>query len=171
MRLDRRYADSQRRTITAGIARRKQAIKQVTAVCLVGPEGPVPRFNGDNRGGMPVRVVINGDRKLDASKAVRAYANTQFYHRAIVLEHILVPSRQEATKLKSALDICLRGEQRDLGNDAMPPINQWRDVMGCWDDPDTRAVWWGLMLDAAQRDVTRSHGQRKPKSRPRRRRR
>jgi hypothetical protein len=185
--------EQERRAIVAGLARAArigEKFDKRIAVCLLGPERPYPRDFGDNRGALPVRIVIVSIRPhreksaenmkqrrrferrwgklprsdttftdakaitdLNKSDAVRKYANAQAYHQYVVLEHVCVPNRKEADRLKAALDACLHGQQKQLGND--DPLNQYRDVLGCWDDPDTRGIWWSLMLNAASdRDKT-----------------
>jgi hypothetical protein len=137
--------------VNVGVTRSARAAAsklELTAVCLVGTDKPIPRDFGDNRCGWPLRVVItkqarNAARKLDAHSP---------YHKFTVLESVNVPSRKHGDRLKLALDVCLLGEQQRQGNDTRPPRHKFRDVMGCWEDRSTRGLWWAALLTAATQE-------------------
>jgi hypothetical protein len=153
MRWDKQHVEANRKTIVAGLIRADRAAKEraaVVSVCLVGPEAPMPRFPGDNRGGWPVRVVLTTRHR----EAARKYDEHSPYHRFVVLERVNVENRVQADRLKAALDDCLLGEQSQQGNDTHKPRHKFRDVLGCWGDADTRGIWWAIMLDAALREVS-----------------
>jgi len=117
------------------------------AVCLIGPEHPIPRKAGDNLGGLPVRVVVTAKDRTAAKDDDLA----QPYHKFIVLECVHVESRVHGDRLKAALDEQLLGAQTELDNDQ--PRHRFRDVRGCFDDEYTRSIWWGIVLDSALREV------------------
>lgn len=119
------------------------------AVCLVGPKDPVPRYFGDNRGGRPCKIVVTKNDPKDAAKLTDLEAP---YHEYATQELVYVPSKAHGDRLKAAMDLCLLGEQGNLG-DACKPRRSFRDLYGCFDDPDTRAMWWSIMLDAALREL------------------
>lgn len=120
------------------------------AVCLIGPEHPIPRTFGDNRGGYPVRIVVTTKDRTAAKDDDLA----QPYHKFVVLELVHVNSREHGDRLKAAIDIQLLGAQADMDNEH--PRHRFRDVYGSFDDEQTRSIWWGIIIDAALREVKRS---------------
>lgn len=117
------------------------------SVCLIGWEGPRPRYFGDNAGCWPVRIVTTKKDK-DAAKE----ANIETPHvGVVVLEKVAVPTVEHAKRLKAALDLALLGEVDAKGNEALR--GSWRDMQGCWETGDDRAIWWGVILEDALRTV------------------
>jgi hypothetical protein len=117
------------------------------AVCLIGWEGPVPAYFGDNRGVWPCRITTTSKERTaakvdDLSSPVAKVA---------VLECVHVESQEHARRLKAALDQMLLGEVKFQGNESLR--HSWRDCNGFWHDEDTRGMWWGIVLAAALREV------------------
>lgn len=122
------------------------------AVCLIGlvprdGDTVIPRHMGDNRGTMPVRIVACKKERLAAQK----YDLGQPIHRVRVLEFVAVDTEAHAKRLKAALDEVLHGESNINDNDELR--HQWCDVLGCFTDEFSRAMWWGIVLDQALRMV------------------
>ena len=120
----------------------------IVAVCLIAPIKPKIRFYGDNRGGLPAKIKVTKGKPEDAAKDQDQHDP---YDEWATLEFVYVPSEEHGNRLKAALDGCLLGEQSQLGNEA--PRRSFRDLLGCFEDEQMRAMWWGIILDAALRDV------------------
>lgn len=117
----------------------------MVAVCLVGPVEIVPRKLGDNRGAMPVRVVVTAGRPEKAAKDLDL---AQPFVPWATLEHVMVDTREHGERLKAALETMLIGAQTEQDNDQ--PRHNFRDVVGVFDCDISRAMWWGEMVAAAQ---------------------
>lgn len=151
MKLSRDQAARQRAEVLTNTRSFRAAAKKAdyVAVCLIGPENPIPRRMGDNRGALPVRIVVTTKDRTAAKDDDLA----QPYHRFIVLEKVHVETREHGDRLKAAIDQQLVGAQREQDNDQ--PRHSFRDVFGCFDDENTRSMWWGILIDAALREVKR----------------
>lgn len=121
------------------------------AVCLIGWEGPRPRAFGDNMGIWPVKVTISKKEMMAAARSDLESPHTG----VIVLEYVLVATEVHAKRLKDALDEVLLGEQEGQQNDGLR--HRWRDVRGLFEENDDhqRAMWWGLVVEEAQRLLCR----------------
>lgn len=129
--------------------RAAQKREAMVAVCLIGWSEPGPRFFGDNRGGLPVRVVVTKREKTAAKDDDLA----QPYNHFTVLEWVHVDSKEHGDRLKAALDVMLIGEQSQQNNEQ--PRHKFRDVYGCFSDEWTRQMWWGILLEGAMTEVKR----------------
>lgn len=117
------------------------------SVCLIGWDGPRPRYFGDNSGCWPVRVVMTKREKTAAKSDDLSSPHVG----VVVLEWVAVPSDAHAKRLKAALDEALMGEVAAHGNAALR--HSWRDVAGAWEGEQDRAIWWGVLLEDALRRV------------------
>jgi hypothetical protein len=135
------------RLVNSHAFRAAEKKSSIVSVCLIGYEQPVPRYFGDNQGGLPVRVVVTSKERT----AAKDDDSAQPYHRFVVLESVHIESRAHGDRLKAALDNLLLGEQQ--AKDNKQPRHRFRDVVGCFDDVETRSMWWGILLAAALREV------------------
>lgn len=119
------------------------------SVCLIGYDGPVPLHFGDNRGAQPVRIAI-ARRERDAPKKDEL-SNWHPERKVVVLERVYVPSDEHAKKLKAALDQALFGDARSSGGRELR--HSWRDASQLFETEHERAIWWGLLLSVALRDL------------------
>lgn len=147
MRLRQDHTAAERRRVLSRSMRAAEKRSDITWVCLIGWEGPRPRYFGDNAGCWPVRIVTT---KKDRTAAKEADLETPHVG-VVVLEKVAVPTAEHAKRLKAALDKALLGEVDAKGNEAMR--HAWRDLMGCWETGDDRAIWWGVILEDALRTV------------------
>lgn len=147
MRLRQDHTAAERRRVLSRSMRAAEKRSDITWVCLIGWEGPRPRYFGDNSGAWPVRIVTT---KKDRTAAKEADLETPHVG-VVVLEKVAVPTAEHAKRLKAALDKALLGEVDAKGNEAMR--HAWRDLMGCWETGDDRAIWWGVILEDALRTV------------------
>lgn len=110
----------------------------------------MPAFFGDNRGVWPCRITTTAKERT----AAKDDDLSSPLAKVVVLESVNVETQEHAKRLKAAIDKMLLGEIREQGND--PLRHSWRDCQGCWHDEHTRGMWWGIILDAALREVKRN---------------
>jgi hypothetical protein len=118
------------------------------AVCFAVPEGVVSRFIGDNRGALPCFLISTSDER-DQNSVIKKTNELQPYLRFRIIERAVVDTKEHMDRLKSAIDEMLMGHQE--AQDNIPPLNKFRDILGAYDDKDTRglrAFWGELLLDA-----------------------
>lgn len=125
--------------------------EDLVAVCLIGPSEIMARRLGDNRGARPVRIITTAKSQRTAVKDIDL---AHPYAKFVVLEHVMVETRDRAERLKAALDKLLIGQQETQDNDQ--PRHHFRDVIGCFETDDERALWWAELLLAAQPIVLRA---------------
>lgn len=119
------------------------------AVCLIGYEGRVPRYMGDNLGAWPVRIATS-TKPRDVTKKPDLESPI---HKVVVLDYAYCPTDKHAARLKKALDELLLGssaENRKLRHG-------WRDV----EDP---AVVWPIILAEAIRGLEEEAARRRSSS-------
>lgn len=147
MRLRQDHTAAERRRVLSRSMRAAEKRSDITWVCLIGWEGPRPRYFGDNSGVWPVRIVTT---KKDRTAAKEADLETPHVG-VVVLEKVAVPTAEHAKRLKAALDKALLGEVEANGNETLR--HSWKDLVGCWETGDDRAIWWGVILEDALRTV------------------
>lgn len=122
------------------------------AVCLIGYDGVIPVTFGANDGVRPVRIVT-ARRERDSVKKDEL-SNWHPHRRIVILETVFVETEEHAKRLKEALERCLLGDVRRAGGCELR--HSWRDASVLFETEDERALWWGVMLSAALRDVSKS---------------
>lgn len=110
-----------------------------TAVCLIGYEGRVARFAGDNMGGWPVRIVTSTRPHYVAKQSDLQSP----YHRVRVLELVWTDTAAHAKRLKAAIDGLLLGHS----NYSTKLRHGWRDVEH---EPE---IIWPILLAEALRNL------------------
>lgn len=112
-------------------------------VSLIGYERPALRYAGDNAGYWPMHVEVNADWRQSGV----VFDRQQPAHRAVRFEVIGCRTKTAAEALKSALEECLMGVERDRAS-AELRHHRFRNVVD-FGDID---IWWPLLLaDAVMR--------------------
>ena len=142
-----KIAKTRKRVVRSKSFREAEKKAGYVSVCLIGWEGPRPRYFGDNQGCWPVRVATSKKEKTVAKNDDLATPHVG----VVLLEWVAVPSEEHAKRLKAALDRALHGEMQNQGNE--PMRHSWKDLSGVWDDEQSRSLWWGIILDQALKDV------------------
>lgn len=148
MRLSRTQVSQEFNRIEAGRGARKRKPPAPVAVCLIGYRERVPRSWSDNLGAWPVRIAVT-EKPLDKPRpdVVRRADFEQPVHEIVVLEHVYVPSKAHAARLKAHLDRALLGGSAK--NYALR--HGWRDI-----PPTTEpGILWPVILEAALADIRR----------------
>ena len=72
----------------------------------------------------------------------------------VVVKESIRASKPIAKRLKQALDVALVGEVAAKDNETLR--HAWRDLTGCFETDEERAIWWGVMLEDAARRLQES---------------